>query len=1083
MQVAEAWLAARAPGEEVLVVGASPDAANEVLRRAASARSAAFGWHRTTLPRLASALAQHALPASRALPVGSLVAEAVAARVIHAERDGAGLGRFAAVQEGPGLVRAAARVVEELRLAGVPAERVEKESPELARWLRAFDAVLREEGFADRARLLVLALECANSQRRHPLLGLPTLLLDLAVENASERALVSALAARAPELLATLPAGDATSEAKLTEALGMAPERLAAPATPASLSRLQTHLFEKSAPERAPLGDDVVLVSAPGESRECVEIARRIHRLAASGVAFDRIAVLLRAPEEYRAHLVEAFGRAGIPAHFARGTVQPDPAGRAFLALLRCKAEGLSARGFAEYLSQGEVPDAEAGAPPAAPPGGERWVAPDVEALPEALASALVEPSRVPEDPQLPDAPEAAVAAGRLRAPRAWERLLGDAAVIGGRDRWERRLEGLAQEHARDLADVEDPDGPTAARLRRAQSDLAALRAFALPLLDALAELPASAPWSAWLDRLSSLAKRALRRPERVLSVLAELAPMAAVGPVDLAEILLVLSRRLVELAEPPAAARYGRVFVAPVEAARGLCFDSVFVPGLAERLFPRKLEEEPILLDAARERLGAGLPTRERRLARERLALRLAVGAATQRVVLSYPRLDLDQARPRVPSFYTLEAMRAAEGWLPGWAEMAAHAEHHGEARIGWPAPRLREEAIDEAEHDLSVLESILDEDEARSTGAAHYLLDANPSLARALRFRARRWIPRWTGADGLVRPGEGAREEIAPAALQAIAAHALAARSYSPTALQHFAACPYKFFLYAVHRLAPREVPEAMEELDPLSRGSLVHDVQFAFFGKLRDAGLLPLAPERFERARALLDATLDEVAEGARDTLAPAIPRVFEDGIAGIRADLREWLRRAVADTSGYAPWRFELAFGLPGRHGRDPHSQAEPVTLDCGIRLRGSIDLVERRDDGHLRVTDHKTGKNRVAEGDVVKGGEALQPVLYALTVEKLFPDAAVDGGRLYYCTAAGNFETRDVPLDDRARAAATAVAETVGRALAEPFLPAAPSEGACRWCDYRVVCGPYEELRTGRKAKDRLAPLAALRKLE
>jgi len=207
------------------------------------------------------------------------------------------------------------------------------------------------------------------------------------------------------------------------------------------------------------------------------------------------------------------------------------------------------------------------------------------------------------------------------------------------------------------------------------------------------------------------------------------------------------------------------------------------------------------------------------------------------------------------------------------------------------------------------------------------------------------------------------------------------------------------------------------------------------------------------------------------------------VFEDGIAGIRADLREWLRRAAADGSGYVPWRFELAFGLPGRHGRDPHSRAEPVELDCGIALRGSIDLVERRDDGHLRVTDHKTGKDRVAEGDVVKGGEALQPVLYALAVEKLFPDATVDGGRLYYCTAAGNFATRDVPLDARARAAATAVAETVGRALDEPFLPAAPAEGACRWCDYRVVCGPYEELRSARKAKDRLAPLAALRELE
>jgi RecB family exonuclease len=1085
--VAEAWLAARAAGEEVLVVGATADAANELLRRLAASRGAAFGWHRSTLPRLAASLAQPALGAARAVPVSALVAEALAARVLHAERRAGALGRFAGVAESPGLVRAVAGVIDELRLAHLPAEQVEKESPELARWLRAFDALLLREGLADRARLLALAVECAGARGAHPLLGLPTLLLDVAVENAAERALLAALCAQAPELLATAPAGDDAGVARLAAALGVAAERLPAPDAPASLARLQSWLFEEGAPPAASLGDDVALISAPGESRECVEIARRIHRFAAQGVGFDRMAVLLRSPEEYRPHLVEAFGRAGIPAHFARGSRLPDPAGRAFLALLRCRAQSLSARGFAEYLSLGEVPDAQAGLPPAALPRGERFVAPDLEALPEAVAAALSEPARArdADDAALPPGEDAPVAAGRLRAPRSWERLLVDAAVIGGRERWERRLDGHAHELAERLADVEDPEDPAAARLRRDLADLAALREFALPLLDALAALPEQASWGDWLDALSALATRALRRPERVLSVLSELAPMAAVGPVDLDEVLGVLSRRLLELAEPPPAARYGCVFVAPIEAARGLCFDAVFVPGLAERLFPKKIEEEPILLDAARRRLDPELATRSQRLARERRQLRIAVGAAARRVVLSYPRLDVDAARPRVPSFYTLEALRAAEGVLPGWAEMAARAEAHGDARIGWPAPSLREEAVDEAEHDLALLERLMDGDESRQVGAAHYLLDANPNLGRALRFRARRWLERWTGADGLVRPAGGARESIAPEAVAAMAEQALDARSYSPTALQHFAACPYRFFLYAVHRLAPREVADAIEELDPLTRGSLVHEVQFRLFGRLRDAGLLPVTAERFEPARALLDAALEEVAAEFEEKLAPAIPRVFEDAIASVRADLREWLKRSMQDTaaSGFVPWRFELAFGLPGRRGRDPNSRAEAVALDAGIRLRGSIDLLERREDGRLRVTDHKTGKDRVAEGDVIRGGESLQPVLYALAVEKLFPDAGVEGGRLSYCTSAGGFTLRDVALDAKARAAAAAVATTIDAALREPFLPAAPDEGACRWCDYRVVCGPYEELRTARKPKAPLAPLRALRELE
>ena len=91
--------------------------------------------------------------------------------------------------------------------------------------------------------------------------------------------------------------------------------------------------------------------------------------------------------------------------------------------------------------------------------------------------------------------------------------------------------------------------------------------------------------------------------------------------------------------------------------------------------------------------------------------------------------------------------------------------------------------------------------------------------------------------------------------------------------------------------------------------------------------------------------------------------------------------------------------------------------------------------------------------------------------YTLRFEKLFPEGTVESGRLSYCTAAGGFEERVVPLDETARKRAAAVAETVEEALSEPFLPALPSKDACRFCDYQTVCGPYEWLRTRRKRTD------------
>ena len=67
------------------------------------------------------------------------------------------------------------------------------------------------------------------------------------------------------------------------------------------------------------------------------------------------------------------------------------------------------------------------------------------------------------------------------------------------------------------------------------------------------------------------------------------------------------------------------------------------------------------MLLDwEMRTPLDAGLVQQEDRARIERLLLRLAVGAPSERLWLSYPRLEVGESRPRVPSFYALDIMRA---------------------------------------------------------------------------------------------------------------------------------------------------------------------------------------------------------------------------------------------------------------------------------------------------------------------------------------------------------------------------------------------------------------------------------------
>ena len=793
-------------------------------------------------------------------------------------------------------------------------------------------------------------------------------------------------------------------------------------------------------------------------------------REAGRGVAFDEMAVLIRTPHHYHGLLEHALERAAVPAWFDRGTRCPHPAGRAFLALVGCAAEGLSARRFAEYLSLGQVPPADG--------SGRAWEAPPDDVLGGGTMARdlqTLEPKTSEDETPTTTGNEAA-SAGTLRTPRRWEHLLVEASVVGGdAARWRRRIAGLEEDFDARLREArrEDPESARARGLGRDLESLRRLREFALPLIDEMSGWGEPEPWGRWLERLERLAPRVLRRSAGVERVLADLRSMSAVGPVALTQVRDVLADRLLTVASYPPARRYGRIFVGSPEQARGRTFRVVFLPGLAERMFPQKNREDPLLPDSARGALDRGLPTSAETSQQERLLLHLAAGAATERLVVSYPRLEVVEGRPRVPSFYALDLMRGATGTIPDHQTLAEAAASAGDATLAWPAPSVPETAIDEQEHDLSVLRRLLDTRVAAAVrGHAQYMLRMNPALRRSVTERWARGRERWTQFDGLVRVTDRTRAALASARL--------GARPYSLSALQRFSACPYQFLLSAVYRLRAADRPEPLQRLDPLTRGSLVHRVQAVFLRELDARGALPLTNTSRTEADAVLDEVVARVAGEYRERLAPAIGRVWRDEIAAITRDLHGWVAQLARDGGRWTPRYLELGFGLPPDPDRDPRSVPEPVTIDGRFVLRGAVDLVEEKTGtSDLRLTDHKTGKNRSTTGQIIGGGKVLQPVLYSMAVE-VVTGAPVIESRLSFCTAAGGFTETPVPLTPAARRLGVETLEIIDRAVEAGHLAPAPDEGACAWCDFRPVCGPNEEARVRRKVAGHLRDLAELR---
>ena len=351
-----------------------------------------------------------------------------------------------------------------------------------------------------------------------------------------------------------------------------------------------------------------------------------------------------------------------------------------------------------------------------------------------------VDPAPLDEAPPADERDRDRVVAGTLQAPWRWEELLVDAYVIEGFDRWRKRLPGLRHEFERKIRELSDdePDSPRVAALQHHCAQLQHLEDFALPIVETLDAWRDAQPWSTWLDRLSELAPRVLRQPARVLRVLGELAPLGNVGPVRLNEVRDVLTPRLRTLTHEPPRRRQGHVFVGTCHAARGRSFRVVFVPGLAERVFPQRLREDALLLDSQR----AAARGRSRRApdARGRRTAAIAPGRRRRgrACYLSYPRVELRESRARVPSFYVLDIVRAITGSVPNYSDVADQANREGAASLAWPAPPHAADAIDDFEHDLAVLRPLLQQDAGRDGRRTRPLSGRSESRAAPLGHRS---------------------------------------------------------------------------------------------------------------------------------------------------------------------------------------------------------------------------------------------------------------------------------------------------------------------------------------------------------
>jgi len=374
---------------------------------------------------------------------------------------------------------------------------------------------------------------------------------------------------------------------------------------------------------------------------------------------------------------------------------------------------------------------------------------------------------------------------------------------------------------------------------------------------------------------------------------------------------------------------------------------------GAAEGMLPPRPTSDPLLSDA--DRMLAGLPTTDARAVRLHRVLLSTL--ATAAVTLTAPRGDLR-------STSSVELSR----WIAPWAdEHRAVASHHaGVGSVTFPASTL--------EHRLR--------GRLQRVGADHPHGDdgSDAITRRGVELIEARHRDALTAYDGDLSAIEVPRLDDV----------------VSPSRLESWSACPHAYFDHYLLDVEPVEEPGDSISITARDRGTAHHAALDLFHRAVVDGTLSQPGRDGWTADhRQALAGFFDQVCERTERRGRTGRPAFWADERARMLDDLLTWLRHdsELVVARGSTVLASEMRFGA---------DDAASIALPDGrhIRLKGSIDRVDRTSDGGLVVTDHKSGgKDKFKDmtvDDPTVGGTLFQLPSYAAAARARFgePDTPV-----------------------------------------------------------------------------------------
>jgi ATP-dependent helicase/nuclease subunit B len=573
-------------------------------------------------------------------------------------------------------------------------------------------------------------------------------------------------------------------------------------------------------------------------------------------------------------------------------------------------------------------------------------------------------------------------AAGSAREnvrPDVWRFLIYTLGITKGEAEWRRLAEPASSSILRD-ADAEPDDADQTIARTGDAAQLTYLWEIVSRLIHDCRALPAQGSIGALTDAFLALVKAHIHVPELLdtpsseslestnltkvgslirssLVRLQQLDPLG--GDLSWEEWTELFRRVLDETIIPIEEDRHQGVQVLDAMTARGRTVRALFVLGMNEKLFPRYVREDPFLRDRQRAVLESTLGYKiDEKLAgheEELLLFELLSRSATNRLYLLYQRAD-ESGRVMAPSGFIAMAMRDPRF-------------------IGKPEVTVPRRLTIQISEQPSIQDLLPVED--LTLGCLLQGHDASPILDAMGRDR-----PLFEQGLATLKIIERESPELGPFdGMVGVQESAAAERSFSPTALERYATCPFQYFAEKVLRLEPvRRLKN--DHLPPIMLGTLVHEsLRVSYEQLLRlqwpDDPLAEATVQSLVYDAVTATFAAHAASQGTGHALLWTLAReqVTTLVAAAISSDQEEYL------ATGFRPVAFETT-----AEGTVP---LEPDTSSASLKIHGTLDRVDfRAEPAALRIVDYKFKQgSEISAVDRNLGlsavrGFRLQPPLYA-----------------------------------------------------------------------------------------------------